>query len=63
MKDVNGVLIEQDPCPQPAIFTEVDISKLFSKPVTWQCYNEVVNAIADVDGDPVGCQIQPDTIT
>jgi hypothetical protein len=31
------------------IFTDADISKLYGEPVTWQCYEDVVNAIADDD--------------
>ena len=34
MVDVNGLLVEQDPRPQSAIFSDADISKLYGKPVT-----------------------------
>jgi hypothetical protein len=60
--DVNGLLVEQDPRPQSAIFTEADIGKLYGKPVTWDHYNDVVNAIADDDCDPVECQISFDNL-
>jgi hypothetical protein len=49
MVDVKGSLVEQDPCPQSNIFTEADISKLYGKPVTWQCYEDIVKNIADDD--------------
>jgi hypothetical protein len=49
MVDVNGLLVERDPCPQSNIFNEADISKLYDKPVTWQCYEDIVNNIADDD--------------
>jgi hypothetical protein len=49
MVDVNGSLVEQDPRPQSNIFNEVDISKLYIEPVTWHCYEDIVNNIADDD--------------
>jgi hypothetical protein len=49
MVDVNGLLVERDPHPQSNIFNETDISKLYGKPVTCQCYEDIVNKIADDD--------------
>jgi hypothetical protein len=49
MVDVNGLLIERDPRPQSYIFTEADISKLYGESVTWKCYDDIVNKLADED--------------
>ncbi len=62
MVDVNGLLVEQDSRPQSAIFSETDISKLYGKPVTWDHYNDIVNAIYDDDGNPVEHPISSDDL-
>jgi hypothetical protein len=49
MVDVYGLLVEQDSHPQSNIFNEMDISKLYGEPVTWQCFEDIVNNIADDD--------------
>ncbi len=62
MVDVNELLVERDPCPQSAIFSEADIGKLYGKPVTWDHYNDVVNAICNDNGDPVEHPISSDDL-
>ena len=62
MVDVNGLLVERDPRPQSAIFSEADINKLYGEPVTWDHYKEVGNAIYDDDGNPVEHPISSDDL-
>ncbi len=46
MIDHFGVLVERSVWPRSTIFDDVDVSELYSSPIGWDCFDEVVSHVA-----------------
>jgi hypothetical protein len=57
MLDSNVLIIEHDTRPPQVLFMEVDLGKLYGKPVGWDEFNDAIDLVYTSDSTSLGCPL------